>query len=117
MAFGARNVDGQVVVQRASVPKCDQLHAVADAQNGEAAALRAVEQRRFLVRASTSGPSAIIDPYGRILARTNPMTSATVTAEIRPIEGRTVYSAVGDLFGFGCLALAALGAVTSRRLD
>ena len=29
------------------------------------ARLRAIEQRRYLVRASTSGPSAIVDPCGR----------------------------------------------------
>jgi apolipoprotein N-acyltransferase len=32
-------------------------------------ALRAIEQRRYLVRASTAGPSAIVDPWGRVTAR------------------------------------------------
>src|SRR5262245_6116385 len=37
-------------------------------------ATRAIEQRRYLVRASTSGPSAIVDPWGRVQARTEPLT-------------------------------------------
>src|SRR5262249_47755644 len=40
------------------------------AQQLDIVTMRAIEQRRYLVRASTSGPSAIIDPYGRIAAAT-----------------------------------------------
>ena len=39
-------------------------------------AFRAIEQRRYLVRASTSGPSAVVDPYGRVLARTEELHRA-----------------------------------------
>ncbi len=71
-------------------------------------ALRAIEQRRFLLRASTSGPSAIVDPFGRIRARSQPFTPAVVEGEIRALDGRTLYSRVGDLFAVGCLAVAML---------
>jgi apolipoprotein N-acyltransferase len=77
--------------------------------------LRAVEQRRFVVRASTSGPSAIVDPHGRVLARTDPRTRATVQAEIQPQESRSVYSVVGDSFGLGCIAVSAVAAFRRRR--
>src|SRR6185436_1842825 len=43
------------------------------------ARFRAVEQRRFLVRASTSGPSAIVDPLGRVTARTTFDTATTMS--------------------------------------
>src|SRR6185295_17055406 len=37
--------------------------------------LRAVEQRRFVVRASTAGPSAIVAPSGHVLVRTGLSTA------------------------------------------
>jgi apolipoprotein N-acyltransferase len=48
------------------------------AQVFDMARLRAVEQRRYLVRASTSGPSAIVDPFGHVLASTPPESRATI---------------------------------------
>ena len=80
----------------------------------ELSLMRAVEQRRWLVRASTSGPSAIVDPFGRVVARTRPFERATIVGEIRARSGRSVYSRLGDLFGFLCLA-AALGALLPWR--
>jgi apolipoprotein N-acyltransferase len=47
---------------------------------------RAVEQRRYVLRASTSGPSAIVEPSG-------------------PLHWRTPYSRVGDVFAVGCALL------------
>jgi apolipoprotein N-acyltransferase len=82
-------------------------------------ALRAVEQRRYLVRASTTGPSAIVDPWGRIQVATEPSTRDVILGWIRPMEERSVYGRVGDLFGVLCVSatLAALlgGAWSSRR--
>jgi apolipoprotein N-acyltransferase len=77
-------------------------------------ALRAVEQRRFLVRASTSGPSAIIDPWGRVLARTEPYTQDTIRGRIRASTATTVYGRVGDLFA-GLCTIATAGALGVRR--
>jgi apolipoprotein N-acyltransferase len=73
--------------------------------------LRAIEQRRYLIRASTSGPSAIVDPYGRITGRTPTFTRETLLGEVRAQDGRTLYSLFGDAFAVGCLVLA-LGAWT-----
>lgn len=70
-------------------------------------ALRAIEQRRYLVRASTSGPSAIIDPWGRVLARTQPFSRDVALGAVRPRSERSLYGRVGDAFGFGCVAVLA----------
>ena len=40
-------------------------------QHFELAAMRAIEQGRYLVRAANTGISGIVDPYGRVLARTD----------------------------------------------
>ena len=68
-------------------------------------ALRAIEQRRFLVRASTSGPSAIVDPWGRVVARTKPFSRDVALGAVRPRRQRSFYGFAGDAFGFACVAL------------
>lgn len=78
--------------------------------------LRAVEERRWLVRASTSGPSAIVDPWGRVRVRTEPGTREVILGAIRPQRELSVYARVGDLFGLACAAAVAAGiALGSRR--
>jgi apolipoprotein N-acyltransferase len=84
-------------------------------QQFDMAIMRAIEQRRYLVRASTAGPSAVIDPWGRVRARVDPFTRGFVLGAIRPLSERSVYGRVGDLFAFLCLAAVAAGVVTARR--
>jgi apolipoprotein N-acyltransferase len=64
--------------------------------------LRAIEQRRYLVRASTSGPSAVIDPWGRTAVRTPAGRPAVLLGGVRPEQELTVYARVGDAFAAGC---------------
>jgi apolipoprotein N-acyltransferase len=49
------------------------------AQQFDIVRLRTVEQRRYLVRASTSGPSAIVDPVGRVDIRTQFLARTAIT--------------------------------------
>ncbi len=91
---------------------------VADAgfaeQQFDIVALRAVEQRVWLVRVSDSGPSAVIDPWGRVQARTQPLTRDLLLAEIGTSPGHSLYGRVGDAFGVICLVAAALGLAAAR---
>ncbi len=66
--------------------------------------LRAVEQRRWLVRASTSGPSAVVDPWGRVQVRSAAFEAAVETGWIEARDGRSPYSWIGDSFAFACVA-------------
>jgi apolipoprotein N-acyltransferase len=77
--------------------------------------LRAVEQRRYLVRASTAGPSAVVDPWGRVSGRTQPFSQDLVLSRIVPRTERSVYGRVGDLFAFTCLASVLVAIVAGRR--
>lgn len=86
-------------------------------QQFDIAAMRAVEQRRFLVRVSDSGPSGVVDPYGRVVAHTDALARATLRAAIAPVETASFYGRVGDAFGVACalVTLAALGRTLRAR--
>jgi apolipoprotein N-acyltransferase len=73
-------------------------------------AMRAIEQRRYLVRVSDVGPSAIVDPWGRVPARTAPLTRGVLRGRIRPTRERSFYGRTGDVFAVLC-ALATLSGV------
>jgi apolipoprotein N-acyltransferase len=82
--------------------------------------LRAVEQRRWLVRASTSGPSALVDPWGRIVAESRSQTRDLIAGALEARADRTPYGRVGDAFAGLCLAATLVGlvhATRGRRLD
>lgn len=80
------------------------------------ATMRAVEQRRYLVRASTSGPSAVVDPCGRVVRRTQPFTADAFVARVAARRQRSPYARSGEFFGAACaLALAGAWYVSRRR--
>jgi apolipoprotein N-acyltransferase len=73
------------------------------------ARLRAVEQRRFLVRATNSGISAVVDASGRIVARSGVQTAETLHATVARLDGVTWYARAGDWPGWvSALTVAAL---------
>ncbi|MEK6791467.1 MAG: apolipoprotein N-acyltransferase [Deltaproteobacteria bacterium] len=81
-------------------------------QHLEMSALRAVENRRFLLRAANTGISAIVDPAGRIKARTTLFEKTVLTGEaVFTKEWLTFYTMYGDVFAYGCLVFGAAGAV------
>lgn len=69
--------------------------------------VRAVEQGRYVVRASTSGPSGIVDAWGRTVAITTPSVAATVAGAVGDLRGRTLYGLYGDWFAYVCVLVAA----------
>ena len=75
-------------------------------QHFSMAALRAVENRRYLLRAATTGISGIIDPYGRILSKTDLMSQALLTEVITPSRGLTFYARFGDILPVLSLTLS-----------
>jgi apolipoprotein N-acyltransferase len=76
-------------------------------QQLDMARLRAVEQRRWLVRVSTAGPSALIDPWGRVVVRTRPLAQDVALGSITPRSDLTLYGRVGDAFALSCVAVVA----------
>jgi len=79
------------------------------------AVMRAIEQRRPLVRSSTSGPSAIVDAAGRVRVATEFASVATIDGSIATRRGTTVYGRVGDLFALLCVLVSLVVAVRSTH--
>ena len=80
------------------------------------AAFRAVENEKYLVRAANTGVTAVVDPRGRIVERTELFRPATLVREVAFVPGTTFYARHGDLFAWGSLAAAAaVTAATWRR--
>ena len=79
------------------------------------AELRAAESRRYLVRAANTGISAIIDPYGRVIASLGLNREGLVTAEVRPGGGVTPALRLGGAIKLGIVALALAGILLGGR--
>ena len=90
-------------------------------QHFQQARMRAIEGGRFLVRAANTGISGVIDPYGRVVARTPIFETEVVTADVRLLDGLTVYTRFGDALAYACAAITAImlwvtGSGRRRRL-
>lgn len=66
-------------------------------QHLEMARMRARETQRYLLRATNTGISAIIDWKGRIVERSAQFVTAAVTADIQPRAGATPYVRWGNM--------------------
>jgi apolipoprotein N-acyltransferase len=88
------------------------------------AALRAVENRRYLIRAAATGFSAVIDPHGRVVSRSEYGTHEIIESTVRPSHATTPYQRWGDACAW-MVILAVAGAslraqprgVSSRQFD
>jgi apolipoprotein N-acyltransferase len=80
---------------------------------------RAIEHRRFLVRATNSGVSAVIDANGRVVSHTGTFVRATLVEDVAMLDGGgpTLYELVGAWPGIvALLAILAMGWLPPRFL-
>lgn len=84
-------------------------HASYLGQQFDMVAMRAIEQRMYLVRVSDVGPSAIVDPWGRVRGRTEPLTRGVLRGRIRPTQQRSLYGRTGDSFAVLCSLTTLVG--------
>jgi len=75
-------------------------------QELEMARLRAIENRRYLLRATNDGITAWIDPYGRVEKQIARHQTAALAAHFSYRRDRTFYTQHGDVFAWLCAALA-----------
>jgi len=73
-------------------------------QHNMASVLRAVENHVPVVIASNTGPSEIIDSYGKVLTKTPALfKSGIVSAEVSVPATKTFYNRYGNVFAFFCI--------------
>ena len=84
-------------------------HSSAPYQHFALASMRAIEQGRYLARAANTGISGVIDPYGRIVRQSGIFEQVALVEQVRFLNGRTIYSRIGDVIAYIAIALVAIG--------
>ncbi len=88
------------------------------------AQLRAIENRRFVIRAAETGISAVIDPFGRIRSELGLYQRGIISDSVQPRSGLTAVQQMGRLVrlrmrcrydAWRCSAGAAAAALFARR--
>jgi apolipoprotein N-acyltransferase len=79
------------------------------------ASMRAIEEGRYLVRSANTGISGIVDPYGRVLEKTDIFQSAVLVGEARFLRTSTFYARHGDVLPYASVVVTAALIVLSRR--
>ena len=70
-------------------------------QHLQIARMRALESRRFLLRAANDGVSAVINPWGAVVSRAPEFTQAVLHVKLTPRQGATPYLVAGNWLAIG----------------
>ncbi len=84
-------------------------------QHLQMARLRALENGRYVVRATSNGVTAIIDPQGSVTGRLPQFEAATLVGEYTPMEGLTPFTRTGSWPIWLLAALMVLPGLRLRR--
>jgi apolipoprotein N-acyltransferase len=79
--------------------------------------MRAIENHRWILRATNTGVTASIDPYGRVVAAAPRHVRTSIRVRFGYENDLTFYAAHGDWFAWACAvaSAAALFAGLRRR--
>jgi len=77
------------------------------------AAVRSIEHRRWLLRATSTGISAFVDATGRVRQRIDRNQRGVAVSDVPLLQGTTPYAVLGDWPGW--LALAVIAVAALRR--
>ncbi len=89
-------------------------HSSAREQHLKLVRMRAVENRRWIVRATNDGISSAIDPAGRVVQRLPPYVEVAARMRFGYESATTFYTRHGDWFAWSCL-IAGLGLAIATR--
>jgi apolipoprotein N-acyltransferase len=90
-------------------------HSAAREQHLEIARMRAVENRRWLLRSTNDGITAAIDPAGRVVQRLPMYREAIARMGFNYVDGTTFYTEHGDWFAWSCLLASCVTLFCSQR--
>jgi apolipoprotein N-acyltransferase len=87
----------------------------APAQHLNMARMRAVENQRWILRATNTGTTAVIDPMGRVTSTIERNTAAVLDADFSTSAEATIYTRYGDWFPIGCAIISLCGLLWRER--
>jgi apolipoprotein N-acyltransferase len=90
-------------------------HSEAREQHLLLARMRAIENRRFLIRATNDGITAVLNPAGRLIQMLPRYEQAAARVRYGAITESTFYARHGDWFAWGCLIISVPTAFLSLR--
>jgi len=79
------------------------------------ARVRAVENRRWIIRSTNNGYTVSVDPYGRILDPLPPDVRAAAELPYDFRTGETIYTRFGDWFAWLCVLVSVILVMTTFR--
>jgi apolipoprotein N-acyltransferase len=91
-------------------------HSAARQQHLSLVRMRAAENRRWILRSTNDGITAMIDPAGRITEQLQPYQQLATDMHAQYLEGTTFYTRHGDWFAWGCLIGSCLAAALTALL-
>ena len=91
-------------------------HTAAPEQHFAASVIRAVENRRWVVRAANTGYSGFISPQGKVMGKTRLMEPSVLYGQPAPMDFQTWYVQHGDSL-IGVLALFLFGGIVAVVLS
>jgi apolipoprotein N-acyltransferase len=59
--------------------------------------LRAIENRRSIIRAANTGISAFISPKGDVIKQTEPLVADIIYSDVYAVDSKTLYSSTGNI--------------------
>ena len=71
--------------------------------------MRAIENHRWVLRATNTGVTAAIDPYGRVVTAAPRHRRTSLPLRFNYENDVTFYSAHGDIFAYFCALVTAVG--------
>lgn len=77
--------------------------------------MRAVENRRYVIRSTNNGITAVIDPAGRITKRLPSYQELAASISYGAVQSTTFFARHGDWFAWSCLALGVALAAWNLR--
>ncbi|MBZ5568730.1 MAG: apolipoprotein N-acyltransferase [Acidobacteriia bacterium] len=83
----------------------------APVQHLNQARMRAIENHRWLVRATDTGITVSIDPFGRVVAQAPRNVRTAIDVPYSLVDGTTFYTRHGNWFVWGCVIISAAALV------
>jgi apolipoprotein N-acyltransferase len=79
--------------------------------------MRAIENHRWIIRATNTGVTASITPYGRVIAAAPRHIRTSIRVGFGYEHDLTFYAAHGDLFAYACALVTAIALAFSLRAN